>query len=115
MKNPAGLQVFANRLRLLRQARGYSQQKLADIANVEQSTIKRIELRQLAPTLDLLISLSRALALEVRDLVDDPAITHSDPEVSPAVASSPRHPSIGQAVGKILRHPEPGDDAASEG
>ena len=89
MKNPVGLQVFANRLRSLRQARGYSQQKLADIANVEQSTIKRIELRQLAPTLDLLISLSRALALEVRDLVDDPAITHSDPEVSPAAASSP--------------------------
>ena len=50
MKNPAGLQVFANRLRLLRQALGYSQQKLADIANVEQSTIKRIELRQLAPS-----------------------------------------------------------------
>ena len=49
VKNPAGLQMFANRLRLLRQARGYSQQQLADIANVEQSTIKRIELRQLAP------------------------------------------------------------------
>ena len=59
----------------------HSQQKLADIANVEQSTSKRIELSQLAPTLDLLISLSRALALEVRDLVDDPAITNSDPEV----------------------------------
>lgn len=49
--------------------------------NVEQPTIKRIEFRQLAPTLDLLISLSRALALEVRDLVDDQAITNSDPEV----------------------------------
>lgn len=81
MKNPAGLQVFANRLRMLRQARGYSQQKLADIANIEQSTIKRIELRQLAPNLNLLISLSRALALGVRDLVDDPAITNSNPEV----------------------------------
>ena len=81
MKNPAGLQVFADRLRMLRQARGYSQQKLADIANVEQSTIKRIELRQLASTLDLLTSLSQALALEMRDLVDDPAITNSDPEV----------------------------------
>ena len=81
MKNPAGLQVFADRLRMLRQARGYSQQKLADIANVEQSTIKRIELRQLASTLDLLTSLSRALSLEMRDLVDDPTITNSDPEV----------------------------------
>ena len=68
---------------MLCQARGYSQQKLADIANVEQSAIKRIkriERRQRALTLDLLISVSRALALEVRDLVDDPAITHSDPE-----------------------------------
>lgn len=80
MKNPAGLKAFSERLRFLRKERGYSQQKLADIANVEQSTIKRIELVQLAPTLDLLITLSRALGLEVRDLVDDPAITHSDKE-----------------------------------
>jgi transcriptional regulator with XRE-family HTH domain len=115
VKNPVGLQVFANRLRSLRQARGYSQQKLADIANVEQSTIKRIELRQLAPTLDLLISLSRALALDVRDLVDDPAITHSDPEVSPAVVSSPAYPSIGQAGGKMPQHPGPGDEAVTKG
>jgi transcriptional regulator with XRE-family HTH domain len=82
VKNPAGLGAFAQRLRGLRQQKGYSQQKLADIANVEQSTIKRIELVQLAPTLDLLISLSRALDLHVRDLVDDPAITTADQEVS---------------------------------
>jgi transcriptional regulator with XRE-family HTH domain len=81
VKNPAGLGAFAQRLRGLRQQRGYSQQKLADIANVEQSTIKRIELVQLAPTLDLLISLSRALDLHVRDLVDDPAIMTADKEV----------------------------------
>lgn len=75
MKNPAGVRAFAQRLRELRKQKGYSQQQLADIANVEQSTIKRIELVQLAPTLDLLISLSWALDLHVRDLVDDPAIT----------------------------------------
>jgi transcriptional regulator with XRE-family HTH domain len=80
VKNPGGLQVFADRLRQLRKACGLSQQKLADLANVEQSTIRRIELRQLAPTLDLLISLSRAMGLEVRELVDDPALTRSDPE-----------------------------------
>jgi len=81
VKNPAGLLAFAHRLRWLRKQQRYSQQQLADIANVEQSTIRRIERVQLAPTLDLLISLSRALGLEVRDLVDDPAITHSDQEV----------------------------------
>lgn len=48
---------------------------------MEQFTIKRIELTQLAPTLDLLISLSRALEMEVRNLVDDPAINHSDKEL----------------------------------
>ena len=81
MKTPAGLQAFSARLRWLRQQRGYSQQQLADIANVEQSTVRRIERVQRAPTLDLLISLSRALGLEVRDLVDDPAITGADREV----------------------------------
>lgn len=81
MKNPAGLRAFSERLRLLRKQQGYSQQKLADIANVEQSTIRRIELVQLAPTLDLLISLSRALGLQVWELVNDPAITNSDKEV----------------------------------
>ena len=81
VKNPAGILAFSERLRTLRRDKGYSQQKLADIANLEQSTIKRIELAQLNPTLDVLISLSRALGLEVRDLVDDPAITNSDREV----------------------------------
>lgn len=81
MKNPLGLKAFSERLRYLRKQRGYSQQKLADIANVEQSTIRRIERVQLAPTLDLLISLSRALEVEVRELVDDPSITNSDKEV----------------------------------
>ena len=76
-----GNKAFAERLRYLHKQRGYSQQNLADIANVEQSTIKCIELMQLTPTLDLLISLSRALCLEVRDLVDDPAITDSYREI----------------------------------
>ncbi|HET9505652.1 MAG TPA: helix-turn-helix transcriptional regulator [Hymenobacter sp.] len=81
-----------HRFRPLRKARGYSQQQLADIAHVEQSTSKRLELRQLTPTLDLLISLSRALGLEVRDLVDDPAITHSDLEMPVSKGAEPLLP-----------------------
>ena len=76
MKNPAGIQAFSQRLRFLRSEKGYSQQKLADIANLEQSTVRRIELGQHNPTLDVLISISQALGMEVRDLVDDPAITN---------------------------------------
>jgi transcriptional regulator with XRE-family HTH domain len=92
VKNPTGLQAFAHQFCLLRKARGYSQQQLADIAHVKQSTSKRLELRQLAPTLDLLLSLSRALSLEVRDLVDDPAITHSDLEVPVSKSAEPLLP-----------------------
>ena len=76
MKNPVGVIAFSNRLRLLRAQKGHSQQMLADLANIKQSTIKRIELAQLNPTQDLLISISLALGTEVRDLVDDPAITN---------------------------------------
>ena len=65
----------------------------------EQSTIKRIELVQLVHTLDLLISLSRALTLEVRDLVDDPAITNSDLEVPVRKdAESPRRETQPKAL-----------------
>ena len=49
---------------------------------MEQSTIARIELVQLAPTLDSLITISRALGIEVYDLVHDPAITNSDKEIT---------------------------------
>ena len=76
MKNPAGIQAFSKRLRLLRREKGYSQQALADNANLEQSTVRRIELAQHNPSLDVLISISQALGMQVRDLVDDPAITN---------------------------------------
>jgi transcriptional regulator with XRE-family HTH domain len=75
------LRAFSNRLRQLRKQQGLSQKKLADIANMEQSTIARIELVQLAPTLDSLITISRALGIEVFELVHDPAITNSDKEL----------------------------------
>lgn len=76
MKNPAGIRAFAERLRVLRREKKYSQQQLAHIANLEQSTIARIELGQHNPSLDVLISLSQALEIEIRDLVDDSAITN---------------------------------------
>ena len=87
MKNPAGLKAFADRLRHLRKQKGLSQKKLADIANIEQTTVARIETVRLAPTLDLLISISRAMELEIYELVHDPAITNSDKEVRGTASS----------------------------
>ena len=78
MKNPAGVKAFGLHLRALREAKHLSLQQIADIANLDKSTVHRIELGTASPRLDALISLSRALALPLRDLVDNPSITESD-------------------------------------
>ena len=74
MKNPVGIQAFGRHLRLLRDARGFSQQALADYADVAKPTIQRIEKGQAAATLDILLSLSRALQVPFRELMDAPGI-----------------------------------------
>ena len=81
VKNPAGVKEFGKRLQSLREAKGYSQQALADIANVEKSTIKRIEQAHYSPTLDVLISLARALDIELSVLMDVPGVTRADSDL----------------------------------
>lgn len=70
MKNPASVAAFGLHLRQLREARGLSQQALADYADVAKLTVQRVEHARGAPTLDVLVSLARALGLPLRDLVD---------------------------------------------
>lgn len=77
MKNPASVEAFGVHLRKLREARGWSQQALADYADVAKLTVQRIEHAKGAPTLDVLVSLARALHLPLRALVD-----FSEPESS---------------------------------
>ena len=77
MKNPEGIKAFGKHLRAVREARSLTLQELADVANVAKSTIHRIE-KGASPNLDLLISVARALKLEVHELLLNPAITSSD-------------------------------------
>ncbi len=70
MKNPASVEAFGVHLRKLREARGWSQQALADYADVAKLTVQRIEHAKGAPTLDILVSLARALHLPLRELMD---------------------------------------------
>ena len=70
MKNPASVEAFGVHLKTLREARGLSQQALADYADIAKLTVQRIEHAKGAPTLDVLVSLARALRLPLRDLVD---------------------------------------------
>lgn len=72
MKNPASVEAFGVHLKALREARGWSQQVLADYADVAKLTMQRIEHAKGAPTLDVLVSLARALHLPLRKLMSFP-------------------------------------------
>jgi transcriptional regulator with XRE-family HTH domain len=69
VKNPAALHAFGLHLRQLRQARGWSQQTLAYEADVAKLTVQRIEQARFSATLDVLVSLARALELELPELL----------------------------------------------
>jgi transcriptional regulator with XRE-family HTH domain len=70
VKKPAGIQAFGRHLRALREGRGWSQQELADVANITKKTVYRIETAQTAPTLDVLLCLAEGLEVSLRDLMN---------------------------------------------
>lgn len=72
VKNPATLSAFGVHLRQLRERREWSQQELADVADVSKRTVQRIESGEYAVTLDVLASLARAMSLRIRELLDFP-------------------------------------------
>nr|WP_255749481.1 helix-turn-helix transcriptional regulator [Pontibacter liquoris] len=57
-------------LRRLREERGLSQQELADLADVSKLTVQRTENAKFSATLDVLISISRALRVSLPELVN---------------------------------------------
>ena len=69
MKNEVVLLAFGQHLRRLREARGWSMQALADVADVSKPTIYRIETARYSVTLDVLVSLAQALELPLAELV----------------------------------------------
>lgn len=83
MKNPAGIKAFGVHLRHLREERGWSQEELADYADVAKMTVHRIETAQFSATLDVLISLARALGKQVNELLQAPGVDHADGETRP--------------------------------
>ncbi|WP_162303494.1 helix-turn-helix domain-containing protein [Hymenobacter sediminis] len=74
MKNAAGILAFGRHVRQLREERGLSQQALADEADIAKPTIQRIEKGQAAATLEVLLSLSKALDLPFREFANAPGI-----------------------------------------
>lgn len=60
--------ILKNRLREVRKAKGYSQQKLADEVGVSRNTISSIETGQFNPTAKLALILCIALDEKFEDL-----------------------------------------------
>jgi DNA-binding XRE family transcriptional regulator len=69
VKNNEEIKFFGTHLRKVREERNLSQQSLADMADVAKITIQRIENAKYAVTLDVLISISKALDLTLEELL----------------------------------------------
>lgn len=70
MKNQARIKAFGVHLRRLREGAGLSQEQLANTAEVAKITIQRIENAKYSATLDMLITLSKALKIPLNKLLD---------------------------------------------
>lgn len=72
VKNEDVLQAFSQHLRQTREARGWSQQALADVCDVSKPTIYRLETARYSVTLDVLASLAQGLEISLSELMQFP-------------------------------------------
>ena len=66
---------IAARLKFLREQKGYTVNKLANLAGISQSYLRSIELGTKNPTVELLSNLCWALDLSLRDFFDDATLS----------------------------------------
>lgn len=64
------IEAFGRHLRMLRKKKGFSQQALADTANIAKKTVQRIEQGKNALTLEMQFALSDALEISFKELMD---------------------------------------------
>ena len=62
--------LIGKRIQELRKARGLSQEKIAEKADISSTYLSRIECGRENPTLDMLIKLSSALEVEMLEMFD---------------------------------------------
>lgn len=70
MKKEQLQKIIGNRIRLMRESKGVSQQVLAAMCNFEKGNMSRIEAGRTNPTIITLYKISQALGIKVTDLVD---------------------------------------------
>jgi transcriptional regulator with XRE-family HTH domain len=64
------LKRLGKRVALMRTAKGLTQANLADLCDIERPNLARIEAGNTNPTFLTLLSLSKALSVSVKELVD---------------------------------------------
>jgi transcriptional regulator with XRE-family HTH domain len=70
LKNPAEIKALATHIRVLREKAGMSQQELADTAEISKLTVQRVENAKYSVTIDTLVSISNALNVPLKKIVD---------------------------------------------
>jgi transcriptional regulator with XRE-family HTH domain len=70
VKNPTAIKAFGVHFRRLREAHNLSQQQLANLADLAKITVQRIENAKYSATIDVLISVSKALKIPLSNFTD---------------------------------------------
>lgn len=68
MKNEDTKKLLGKRLKSLRMGKRYTQEKLAEIANLHSKYVSSLECGRENPTLDVLVRLSEALDIELSEM-----------------------------------------------
>ncbi len=70
------MSTFSNNLKFLREEKNLSQNKLAELTGVNQTTIARWENEEISPSLDNIYDLANALHVNIATLTDDKLINN---------------------------------------
>ena len=71
MDNTDCKKVFADNVRLLRTKKRFSQEAVAEHANIAQNQISEIENEKANPNLETIIKIANALQVKVKDLFEE--------------------------------------------
>ena len=69
IKNYKAIKAFGEKVREIRISKNFSQEELANLADVPLSQIGRIERGEINPTLSSIVAISDALNVKIKDLV----------------------------------------------
>jgi transcriptional regulator with XRE-family HTH domain len=79
-------QILATRLRDLRKAKGWTQEKLAESAGMAKTHVAHLETGRRWPSPTAIVALAGSLGVSEPDLFADPALIRKAPEPTPAEA-----------------------------